>query len=132
MTRRRPDISALNTFFLSSLGASKSLVDVLCSPSGSYVFPGPRDRQFAPLLNDDYVIIGDVNGHNLWSMGTADARGDVFAEEVDERNFVVHSVKLTEIKEFRNFSELFGTFRNPILKKHIYIHQRLIILFRDS
>ena len=43
-----------------------------------------------PLLNDDYVIVGDVNGHNdLWSMGTADARGDAFAEEIDEKNFVI-------------------------------------------
>ena len=44
----------------------------------------------APLLSNDNLIIGDVNGHNnLWSLGRNDGRGDSYADEIDNGNFVV-------------------------------------------
>ena len=43
-----------------------------------------------PLLDDNTLILGDINGHcDLWSPGNSDARGDLLSDEIENNNFVV-------------------------------------------
>ena len=54
----------------------------LCPPNFS--------ASLLPILVGDYIVVGDINGHNeLWSAGANDIRGDSIADELDTRNAVV-------------------------------------------
>ena len=57
-------------------------------PPASSCAPGFA-ASLSPLLNEDHLILGDINGHaDQWSIATEDARGISISDELDDKNFL--------------------------------------------
>ena len=74
-----------------SISSSKiQIANIYIPPASSAHIPQGHRVDLKPLLVEDTIILGDINGHNdEWSCGAADPRGDIIAGHVDERNFSV-------------------------------------------